>query len=177
MSLALIGYRGTGKTTVARYLAGQLGWPAYDADEELERRAGQSIAEIFATAGEGAFRDLESAVLLDLVQQPRAVLSLGGGVILREENRKALGGVETVVWLEASPATISERIAGDQSTTARRPNLTARGGLAEITELLEARAVHYRQCSAFSVSTEGRSPAEIGDEILARQAALWKSEG
>src|SRR5688500_2590703 len=82
MNLLLIGYRGTGKSTVARLVAERLNWPWLDADVELERRAGKSIAAIFAEDGEPAFRDLESQVLAELVQADRHVLALGGGVIL-----------------------------------------------------------------------------------------------
>src|SRR5688572_30506661 len=87
MNLFLIGYRGSGKTTVARALGELLRWPWLDADVELERRAGKSIQQIFADDGEGAFRDLESAVVADLARLDRHVLALGGGAVMRDENR------------------------------------------------------------------------------------------
>ena len=93
MNLSLIGYRGVGKTTIAALLAEHLGWPWLDADQELERRAGRTIADIFAADGEEAFRDLETEIAADLSQRTKTVLAWGGGVILREENRRCIRGV------------------------------------------------------------------------------------
>ena len=77
--LILIGYRATGKTTLARLLAQRLGWDWIDADVEIERQAGKSIARMFAEDGEPAFRDLEARVIADLCGRPRLVLAAGGG--------------------------------------------------------------------------------------------------
>src|SRR5688572_10466805 len=101
MNIFLIGYRGSGKSTVAQHAAKLLGWPWLDADAVLEVRAGKSIRQIFADEGEGAFRDLESAVVADLAGSDEHVIALGGGAILREENRQALAGRGLVVWLQA----------------------------------------------------------------------------
>src|SRR5436190_19410550 len=101
MNLFLIGYRGSGKTTVAAALAQRLGWPWIDADVELERRAGRSIKEIFATEGEAGFRDRESATLANLAQRDGWIVALGGGAVLREQNRQAIAGRGKVVWLRA----------------------------------------------------------------------------
>jgi shikimate kinase len=165
--LALIGYRGTAKTTVARLLAGRLGYDWVDADVEVELRAGRSIAAIFEESGEAAFRDLEAAVVSDLCQRERTVLALGGGAVLREANRKCLCQCQQVVWLQASAAAIAERLAGDLTTASRRPNLTNRGGLHEIEQLLAVRAPIYRACATLEVDTEGKDPAEIADAIVA----------
>ncbi len=127
----LIGYRGTGKTTVARLVAQRLGRESIDADKEIERRAGKTIAAIFADDGEPPFRDLESAVVADLART-RLVISTGGGAVLREANRAAMQAAGPIVWLTASVDTIAVRIAGDAATARLRPNLTAVGGKAEI---------------------------------------------
>ena len=82
MFIALIGYRGSGKTAVAQLAALKLGWDWVDADVEIELRAAKSIAAIFADAGEPAFRDLEQAVLGELLQRDKCVMALGGGVVL-----------------------------------------------------------------------------------------------
>ena len=90
MNLVLIGYRATGKSETARLLAQRLGWEWVDADAEIEARAGKTIAKIFADDGEQAFRDAESRVVAELAVRDRTVLALGGGAVLREENRRAL---------------------------------------------------------------------------------------
>jgi shikimate kinase len=166
-SIALIGYRGVGKTAIARLLALRLGWDWVDADVEIELRAGKSIAAIFADAGEAAFRDLESAIVADLCRRERTVLALGGGAVLREENRAAVARCGAAVWLQASVDTILKRLAADATTAGRRPNLTQAGGRQEIAELLAVRTPIYRACATLEVDTEGKAPSEIVDEIVA----------
>ncbi len=166
-TIALIGYRGSGKTAVARALAARLGWDWVDADIEVELRAGKSIAAIFADDGETSFRDLEAIVVDLLCLRSKCVIALGGGAILREVNRKAIQTCGAVVWLQASVETLERRIAADPATAARRPNLTAAGGQAEIARLLTERTPHYRACATLEVETEGKTPADIADEIVA----------
>lgn len=166
-SVALIGYRGTGKTTVARLLASKLSYDWVDADVEVELQAGKSIATIFEESGEQAFRDLESQVVAELCQRERTVLALGGGAILREENRNWIAKCSKVVWLQATATTIAERVLGDSTTADRRPNLTNRGGLHEIEQLLAEREPIYRACATLEVDTEDRDPADIATEIVA----------
>jgi shikimate kinase len=168
MLLILIGYRGTGKSTVARHLGLKLGWEWIDADVEVELRAGKSIAAMFADEGEPYFRDLESQVLADLVQRRQIVLAAGGGVILREQNREALRGRGKVVWLQASPDTILARIQADETTAGRRPNLTTRGGAHEVEHLLAVRTPFYQQCADLTIDTEGKDATTIAAEILDR---------
>jgi shikimate kinase len=167
MNLFLIGYRGTGKTTVAELLSAGLGWPWLDADIEIERTAGKSIADIFADDGEPAFRDCESSVLAELCKNTRQVLALGGGIIERRKNRGLLKSFGKTVWLSAEPETLWQRIAADHTTAGRRPNLTAGGGLDEIRRILAERLPLYRQSADWVVDTEGKSPADVAAEILA----------
>lgn len=172
MFIALIGYRGSGKTAAAQLAALRLGWDWVDADVEIELRAAKSIAEIFAFAGEKQFRDLESAVLADLVQRDRTILALGGGVVLRKENRQLLrsaveAGRGKIVWLGASAETLWERIQADPQTAARRPNLTASGGVEEVRRLLGEREPLYRECADLTIDTEGKSAAQVAEEIVA----------
>jgi shikimate kinase len=168
MFLTLIGYRATGKTTLARLLAERLGWDWVDADVEIERRAGKSIARIFAEDGEAAFRELEVEVTADLCRRDRLVLAAGGGAPLREENRRAMRAAGPVVWLKALPETIHRRMSGDATTAGRRPNLTTAGGVAEIVELLRRRQPIYQETADLEVDTEGKSPQELTAAILDR---------
>jgi shikimate kinase len=163
----LIGYRGTGKSTVARHLARRLGWDWLDADAELERRAGRTIRQIFAADGEPAFRDLETALLRELCGHRQHVLALGGGVVLREENRQLLRAPgHFVVWLRADARTIWRRLQADPESAERRPDLSV-GGLAEIEELLERRQPWYVACADQVLETAGRTPNEVAEEIAA----------
>jgi shikimate kinase len=161
----LVGYRGTGKSTVARLLAGRLSWAWADADEILEGRHGRSIRAIFAVDGEASFRDKEAAVLEELCRRPRHVIATGGGVVLRPENRRRLREGGTVVWLTATAATLWQRLQRDATTSERRPPLTV-GGLAEVEELLQARQPHYAAVAHLVVETEGRSPDEVVDFLV-----------
>lgn len=165
MQLILIGYRGTGKTTVAHRVAELLGIEFFDADVEVERRADKSIKQIFADDGEQTFRELEVEVIAGLVQHGDAVLSLGGGAVLRAETRGAIAP-GTVVWLTARPDTVHARMTADTKTSEQRPNLTTGGGLAEITTLLAQREPVYRACADFTVETDDKSAEQVAQEIV-----------
>lgn len=166
-NIALIGYRGSGKTTIAEQLAAALGWAWIDADVEVENRAGKTIAAIFADEGEPVFRDLESIVIGELCQREGVVVALGGGAVLRESNRPAIARCGAVVWLQASPETIYRRLGADPLTAQRRPNLTNADPRNEIDRLLAERTPIYRACATLEVDTEGKGPAQIAGEILA----------
>ena len=168
INLALIGYRGSGKTSVARLLGLKLGWPWVDADVEIELQAGKSIAAIFEDDGEPAFRDLETDVVRELAARDATVIALGGGAVLRPQNREALRQRCWIAWLSATPETLCERIAACSTTPTKRPNLTSRGGIDEIIELLAERTPIYRQCADFEADTEGKTPEEVAGEILSQ---------
>jgi shikimate kinase len=164
MNIALIGYRGTGKSSVARALATRLGWRFEDADALLEQQAGKTIQQIFADEGEPAFRDRECAVLKQLVDADQSVLALGGGVVLRPDNRSLLADV-MVIWLRADVQTLHDRIRQDPTSATRRPNLSS-GGIEEIQQTLAARAPLYQECADFVVETGSKTPEQIADEIV-----------
>jgi shikimate kinase len=166
--LVLIGYRGTGKSTVAQYLASALALPWVDADQELTRRAGRSISQIFADDGEPTFRRLESETLEALLCRKPSVIATGGGVILSAANRQRLAGAGTIVWLRATPESIIDRMQADSSTAEMRPALTARGGIEEIVQLLAVRSPLYAELAEQVIDTDDKTPAAIAAEILAK---------
>lgn len=164
----LLGYRGSGKTTVGRTVAAMLGIDFVDLDEQIVSHAGRSIREIFADAGEPAFRDIESECLKRCLKNHEIVLSLGGGAILRPDNRQAIIGTQsTRVYLQCDPATLVERIQGDAATAASRPALTQLGGgIDEIRMLLAQREAHYRQVSTMEIDVTHLSPEEVAGKIV-----------
>lgn len=166
MVISLIGYRGTGKTTVGAELAARLGWDFVDTDPEIERRAGKSIAALFAEEGEPYFRQLESQVLADQLARDQLVISAGGGAVLNAQNRAAIRQAGPVVWLQATVETISNRIGADPTTGSRRPALLGGDVLAEITAVLAQREPLYREIASVTVATDNRSVPEIVDQIL-----------
>jgi len=161
--LFLIGYRGSGKSNVARLLAENLGWSWADADAVLEQKYGRTIRQIFAEEGEAGFRDKETAVLGDLTQLDKHVVATGGGIVLRPENRAQLR-TGKVAWLAAPADVLWKRMHEDTTTAERRPNL-AQGGLAEVEEMLRLRAPLYAACADWMVDTTDKTPEDVASEI------------
>ena len=163
----LIGYRGSGKTSVGKVLAGLLGWPVFDSDDRIETVAVRTIRNIFETEGENEFRDLESKAIQSLTSFSNShVISLGGGAILREENVAIILQNGRVVWLKASASNLYARIHADGATADRRPALTSLAGLEEIHKILAVRSPIYEAVAAYSVETDERSTHEIAEEIF-----------
>jgi shikimate kinase len=165
--LALIGYRGTGKSTVGRLLAARAARTFLDADLEIEARTGQLIASIFAESGEATFRDWEERTLAELiVTYPSAIIATGGGAILRESNRARLRHFGHIVWLTASPSTLATRLAADHRTLPGRPALTAAGTIDEIEHILEIRTPLYRELADTVIDTDVHKIEETVAAIL-----------
>ncbi len=167
MVITLIGYRGTGKSTVAAPLASRLGWSWVDADEDIETWIGRSIREIFAQEGEEAFRKYERETMQRLLDWDRGIIAAGGGAILNEQTRQDIQNAGPVVWLTASPQTIVSRMEDDDTTAERRPNLTTCGGKQEVERLLNEREPLYRECADVIVDTEGKDVDALVNEIMA----------
>ena len=167
--LFLTGYRGSGKSTIGKLVASHLSLAFVDTDVEIELQSGNTIAEIFARSGEAAFRDLESEQLSQLrsLTEP-AVVSLGGGSILRQENRECIKQLGRTVWLQASPENIFGRISKDVNTQTRRPKLSKLGDLEEIRSILAERSVVYEEVADMCVSTD-----ELSMESVAMKIVHW----
>lgn len=171
--LTLVGYRGTGKSTVAAVLADRLGVAWRDADAVLEDRIGSSIAALVGSRGEAAFRDLETEVLRDTLPAFTGVLATGGGVVLRPENRRLLRERgRPVVWLTAPADVIRRRLAADPTTAARRPALSGGDPLDEVAAALHAREPLYREVADVAFDTATEAPAVVAEGILAWLDAL-----
>lgn len=165
MNVVLIGYRGTGKSTVGKIVAARLGRNVVSTDAEIVKRAGQSIPDIVAQQGWDYFRDLESQVCQELAGRDGLVIDTGGGAILRSQNVDALKKSGTLFWLTASVETIAQRIGRDT----QRPSLTGtKSFVEEIQEVLRERTPKYEAAADHVIATEGRSLVQIADEILAR---------
>ena len=167
--LVLIGYRGTGKSTVGRIIAERTLCPFVDVDTEIERRVGRSIRSIFETDGEPGFRQIEATMLDDLTASPAlrgGALATGGGAILAEGNRVILREFGLVVWLTADAETLTRRLAGARNHLADRPALTSAGTLDEVAAVLEARTPLYRATADITILSAGRSVHEVADSVL-----------
>jgi shikimate kinase len=168
MVVTLIGYRGTGKTTIAPLLARRIGVDWIDADAEIERRAQRTIRRIFEEQGEPAFRKLESQLMAELLARQGLVIAAGGGAILDPETGKRMCAAGPAVWLRARIETIERQIAADPATADRRPPLTAVGGSKEIEEVLAVREPLYRRYATITVDVDGRAADEIVETIVAQ---------
>jgi len=169
--LFLAGYRGSGKSTAGRVIAELLGRPWIDLDDEIESTQRRSIRDIFADGGEAAFRDLEEAALASVAGRPAAVISLGGGAVLRDSNRRQIAASGVCVWLQIDAQTVLSRLTADTSTAERRPALTTLPPRDEVESLLAMREPLYRQVADVRVDTVGRSLDDIVNEIFARLAS------
>jgi shikimate kinase len=175
--VTLIGYRGSGKSTVAACLAARLACGWQDADAVLEDRLGCTIADLVKNRGEPAFRAAEAELLDELLGAATGVLATGGGVVLRAENRERLRARgRPVVWLRVSVATARSRLAGDPNTAARRPALSGTDPLAEVAAAIADREPWYRECADVVVDSDDRDPDAIAADILGRLVRLRPGE-
>ena len=163
MNIVLIGYRGTGKSTVGKILAERLGRELVSTDAEIIRRARLPVPDIVQRFGWDHFRDLESEVCRDLAGKDGLIIDTGGGAILRQQNVDSLKKNGVLIWLTADVRTISERIGGDT----QRPSLTgAKSYTEEVEEVLRERQPKYKSAANHIIETDGRSVAEVAEAIL-----------
>ncbi|ADL13262.1 shikimate kinase [Acetohalobium arabaticum] len=158
-NIVLIGFMGTGKSTVGQHLSERLELEFVDSDEVIEERAGREISSIFAEYGEEYFRDLETEVITDLSRQQRLVISTGGGVVLRQENIEQLRKKGTIILLTAEPEVILDRVKDSD-----RPLLEVPEPLEKIKEMLADRREYY-DITEYKIDTSQMSVAEVVAEI------------
>jgi shikimate kinase len=163
MNVVLIGYRGTGKSTIGKVVGARLGRQVVSTDAEIVTRAGRSVPDIVARHGWEYFRDLETDVCREVAAKDGLVIDTGGGAVLRPENVEALRKTGCLFWLRASVETIAARIGGDT----QRPSLTGtKSFIEEIQEVLEERAPKYAAAADHVIETDCRGVNEIVDDIL-----------
>jgi shikimate kinase len=148
-SIALVGMPGSGKSTVGRHLARQLGWRFVDSDAEIEREIGQPIRAFFEQHGEAAFRDIEQAAIARLAQERGIVLATGGGSVLRPANREALARGCVVIYLKSTPEDLFRRLRHDT----QRPLLQVADPLRRLRDLYRERDPLYRAAARFIIET------------------------
>jgi shikimate kinase len=168
MSVFLIGYRGSGKSSVGQHAARKLAWDFADSDSIVSNAAEMSIKEIFEKHGEEYFRQLETAAIRDLCKWDDTVIALGGGAVTREENRKLIAAAGfPVIYLHADAQTLHERIHRDPQTQATRPALTKLGGTVdEVNELLEKRLPLYRELATHEIDVTNLSIKDVADKVV-----------
>jgi shikimate kinase len=171
MNIFLIGYRATGKSTVARNISATLGLNCVDSDALIVQAAEMTIAEIFATETEHGFRERESEVVAKIALGDNQVVALGGGAVLRRENRAAIRNQGMIVWLQASVDSVCARLTEDSQTQSQRPQLTTHDLHDEVSELMERRRDIYADIADFAVDTESLDAAEVACEIIATLSA------
>ena len=157
-----MGFMGAGKTTIGKKLSKALNWEFIDTDAYIEEEQGRKISDIFAEDGEIAFRDMETDLLKRLQNgENQFVLSIGGGMPVREENRALLGNLGTVIYLKTSKEEIIRRVSGDKN----RPLLQG-GDLEEkVTNLMNSRECIYIETAHVEIVTDGKTPEQVVKEI------------
>ncbi len=160
-NLALIGFMGTGKSTIGRIVADELKFKFLDTDHMIESRTGKTVSQIFADTGEKNFRELEQSVVNEVAGVEKTVIACGGGLAANQENLDSLKTHALVVCLWLSPEKIWERVRHQS----HRPLLQDKDPLGKIRALLAAREAFYKQADVL-VNTEMRSAREVAQHVL-----------
>lgn len=161
-NIFLIGFMGAGKSTIARNLQKELGMELVEMDERIVKEQGMSINDIFKTKGEDGFRDIESRLVIDLGKQDKAIVSCGGGVVIRPENVKNMKKSGKIIYLTAKPETILDRV----KDSTQRPLLNGHMNVEYINELMSKRKDFYEEAADYKVATDGKNVSQICQEII-----------
>jgi len=166
MNVILIGYRCSGKTSVGKNLAQQLGWLFVDTDDRLVERDGRLVKDIVENDGWEGFRRLEKEAIQEACAQNNTVIATGGGAILDPANIAVIQKSGQVIWLKVSPQTVKQRLARDENTDDLRPSLTSKGLYGEIVDVLKERTPLYEQVMNVSIDTDDNAIEEIVEFII-----------
>lgn len=163
-NIFLIGFMGAGKSTIAKALQRELGFPLVEMDERIVQEQGMSINDIFAQYGELRFRDIESQLVVDLGEQEPSIISCGGGVVVRPQNTQNMKKSGKIVFLTATPETIYERV----KNSTDRPILNGHMNVEYIAELMEKRRALYEEAADITIQTDGKTREQICEEIIGK---------
>ena len=163
-SIFLIGFMGAGKSTIARALQRELGFPLIEMDERIVKEQGMSINDIFAQYGEDHFRDIESQLIVDIGKAEPSIVSCGGGVVVRPQNTQNMKEIGRIVFLKATPETIYERV----KNSTDRPILNGHMNVEYIAELMEKRRALYEAAADITIQTDGKMREQICEEIIGK---------
>ncbi len=167
-NLVLIGFMGSGKTTVGFRLAKALNWRFIDTDLEIEKLTGLTITRIFIKHGERRFRSEEELMVKKVALMSNAVIATGGGVVLNPENTRRLKVNGIIVWLKANPGAIVKRIGHNRN----RPLLRPRADAQRIKEMLKERERYYNEAADIIIDTHGKKHEQVVAEILRKIEGL-----
>jgi shikimate kinase len=170
-NIFLVGLMGAGKTTVGRLLARRLKLRFFDSDQEIERRCGVKIPVIFEIEGEAGFRNREQQAIAELTVLEGIVLATGGGTVVAEDNRRRLASGGTVVYLNARPEDLYERVRHDRN----RPLLATVDPLARLRQLHGERDPLYRAVADLVMDTGAQSVQVLARELLDKLEERWKA--
>ena len=163
-SIFLIGFMGAGKSTIARALQRELGFPLIEMDERIVKEQGMSINDIFAQYGEDHFRDIESQLIVDIGKEEPSIVSCGGGVVVRPQNTQNMKEIGRIVFLTATPKTVHERVKNSND----RPILNGHMNVEYIAELMEKRRALYEAAADITIQTDGKMREQICEEIIGK---------
>lgn len=166
MNIVLIGYRCSGKTTVGKMLAGEMGLDFMDMDAMIEMKAGCSIEDMVSGNGWASFRELERRLAEELSRGDNMIIATGGGIVTDQKNVERLRQNGWIVWLNAREEILIERIAGEQLAGKMRPSLIGTDPVAEVKEVLGVRRPLYEKAASFVVDTSYLSSAEVASSII-----------
>jgi shikimate kinase len=174
MNIVLIGYRGTGKSTVGGRLALRMGKNFVDTDELVEKRQGLAIRDIVESKGWAYFRAVEKKIIEEISGRDDLIIAPGGGSVLDAENVRFLRENGFIIWLKAERHILAKRMEQDPRTHFSRPALTGRGALEELGEVMAIRTTFYEKAADAELDT---SVLNVEEAVEALLSIIWEKMG